>query len=151
MAYDDRTGKPVPEGQKALGYLTVGVGRNLDADPLNAEERASVGHDARTLPITHANAIMLLHNDEQEVFADLDEFIPWWADYDEVRSRVMADLCFNLGPTKLMTFKNFLWNMQNQRFVIAADCLRLSRWYNQVGTRGVRLVQMVQSGEDYTS
>src|SRR3990167_270296 len=66
----------------SLGVPTIGVGRNL-----------------RDKGISHAEAMLLLENDLDEVLVDLQTF-PWWAALDPVRQRVLVDLRFNLGPTR---------------------------------------------------
>ena len=151
QAYDDKTGLPVKPGEKCKGKLTVGVGRNLDDNPLTPQEKLVVGHDARTQPITEAQAMFLLQNDLSEVFAELDRVLPWWIQLDEVRARVLADLNFNMGWTKLSKFKNFLFQLRAEHYPKAAEELKNSLWYNQVKTRGVRLVEMMKTGEDYTA
>lgn len=133
------------------GFLTTGVGRNLDGNPLTPEEVAVIGHDGRTLPITHDQAIFLLHNDEMKAIAALNANAPWWSHLFDVRARVLIDLCFNMGWKKLSGFHNFLGNMQASNFVEAADDLKDSLWYGQVGNRGKRLVEMVRTGRDYTA
>lgn len=151
MAYDDATGYPVPAGGTCRGKLTVGVGRNLDANPLTNEELAAVGHDGRTRPITHDNAIMLLDDDIAVACYALDDKLPWWSTADEIRARVMVDLTFNMGIHKLLDFQHFLSYMRNGTYNFAANELKNSVWYKQVGQRGERLVAMVKTGEDYTA
>lgn len=140
MAYKDQ-----------FGHLTIGVGRNLDANPLSPAELAVVGHDARTLPITHDNAIYLLHNDETKGMQALSVRWPWWSSLDDVRARVMVDLVFNMGVEKLSEFVHFLADMRLGAFIVASDDLKNSAWYKEVGNRGPRLVGMVETGKDYTS
>lgn len=151
MAYDDATGYPVPPGGVCRGKLTVGVGHNLDANPLTADELAAVGHDGRKQPITRANAIMILDNDITVACYELDRHVPWCESLDEIRARVMVDLSFNMGINKLMGFQHFLGYMNQGQYDHAASELENSVWYDQVGARGVRLAGMVRSGEDYTS
>lgn len=133
------------------GHLTTGVGRNLDTNPLSATEIAQVGHDARTRPITHADALYLLHNDEEAVCAAMDEHMPWWSDLDDVRARVLVDLCFNMGVHKTLSFNTFLALMHQGNYQDAADDLQQTAWYGEVAARGPRLVGMVATGEDYTA
>lgn len=149
LAYDDVTGKPVPDGQTCRGYLTTGVGRNLDTNPLNPEELSAIGHNARKYAITHDQALMLLDNDIGKVCADLDKMLPWWEHLDEIRARALVDLCFNMGVSRLLMFRRFLGNMRIGAYNEAADALKDSLWYSQVKSRGVRLVAMVRTGEDW--
>lgn len=134
-----------------FGNLTTGVGRNLDSNPLSAAEIAVIGHDARTLPITHDQALYLLHNDEAKSFNTLTNNLAWWPDLDDVRARVVVDLDFNMGWRKLQGFHTFLSLMAQSRFPEAADDLQGTPWYGQVGDRGPRLVGMVRTGEDYSA
>lgn len=133
------------------GFLTTGVGRNLDGNPLTPAEIAVVGHDGRTLPITHDQAVFLLHNDEMKALTTLSHFMPWWANLDDVRGRVMVDLEFNMGWSKLQLFHHFLADMEAANFTAAGQDLQNSVWFGEVGKRGPRLVDMVSTGQDYTA
>ena len=134
-----------------FGNLTTGVGRNLDANPFTPAEIAYIGHNGRTIPITYDQAIFLLHDDESKVFKTLTAECGWWPALDDVRARVMVDLCFNMGWTKLSGFHTFLSLMASSSFEQAGSDLQGTAWYGQVGNRGPRLVGMVTTGEDYTA
>ncbi len=114
-----------------VGKITIGVGRNLSDVGLSDDE-----------------IFCLLGNDIDAVVHDLATF-PWYASLDPIRQRVMADLRFNLGPTKFRTFKAMLRNMAEGDPPAAARSLQSSLWYTQVGTRGPRLVEMLRTGCDY--
>ena len=115
----------------SVGVPTVGVGRNL-----------------RDKGISHAEAMLLLDHDLDEVITDLSGSFPWFVTLDAVRQRVIADLRFNLGPSRFRGFKRMLRMMAERNYVQAAASMRESLWYRQVKSRGVRLVQMMISGED---
>lgn len=155
--YDDKTGKPVPQGEICQGNLTTGVGHNLDGKPLTAAQRAVIGHDGRTKPITHDQAIWLLHCDEVDAMNDLSHRMPWWTSLDDVRARVMVGLSFNMGIDKLSEFVHFVSDMRTisgldnpdaHLFAVASNDLKNSAWYNETGNRGKRYVSMVLTGED---
>lgn len=150
-AYDDSTGVPVAPGMVCHGNLTVGVGRNLDANPLSPSELQVIGHDAHTLPITHNGALFLLHNDEEKAIHALTAHCSWWLSLDDVRARGMIDLMFNMGWGRLQTFKHFLADMACKDYENAGKGLLSSRWYNQVGLRGPRVVDMISIAKDFTS
>lgn len=133
------------------GFLTVGVGRNLDGNPLTSSEIAFVGHNARTLPITHDQAIYLLHNDEGKTLAELSDCVSWWTDLPDIPSRVMIDLMFNMGEHTFEQFHQFFALMHTGAYAKAGDDLETTAWYKQVGNRGPRLVKMLQTGQDYTA
>lgn len=115
----------------SVGKITIGVGRNL----------SDVG-------LSHAEVMMLLDHDLEECVQDLRVF-PWFAGLDAVRQRVVIDMRFNLGPARFRLFKRMIRCLGEGAFQRAAVEMRESKWYGQVGTRGVRLVQMMQTGQDY--
>lgn len=113
------------------GALTVGIGRNL-----------------RDKGLRKGEAYHLTHNDIEEVEADLDARVPWWRRLDEVRQRVLANMCFNMGVVRLMEFEHMLAHAMIGQYGAAADAMVASAWYVQVGARAVRLVQMMRTGEE---
>ena len=132
------------------GYLAIGINRNLDNCPLTTEERKRVGHDGRTQAITHEEAIYLLTNDIKRIAFELNRRIEWWKDLDEVRRRVLLNMAFNLGTTRLLNFTEMLrWTKQGH-YRAAAMCLLASIWANQVGERAERLAKMLALGEVYS-
>jgi len=112
------------------GYLTIGVGRNLDA-----------------LGITKAEALYLLANDIRRVERSLDEGLLWWRELSEVRQAVLIDMCFNLGFNGLLRFVKMLMALQRGDWSQAAAEIRNSDYYSQVGDRAKRLIRMVETDE----
>jgi lysozyme len=151
LPYDDATGKTVKPGEHYRGKLTIGIGRNLDGNPLSGPEIAFIGHNCREQAITKEQALYLLNNDVNGVCRDLDNNLPWWRSLDEVRGRVLADMCFNMGVTKLLVFKNTLSFVRTGNYGSAADNMKKSLWYSQVGDRGKRLTRMMRTGEDWAA
>jgi lysozyme len=123
------------EGEKAkpyrdtVGKITIGVGRNLTDVGLSPDEIA-----------------LLLENDIARAFALASSF-PWFAGLDDVRKRVVVNLCFNLGG-KFRGFHHTTAAMACGDYAAAARHLQNSKWYRQVGQRGPRLVGMLRDGVD---
>ncbi len=111
------------------GKTTIGVGRNLD----------DVG-------ITKEEAFILLDHDIDRVEQELDATWPWWRQMSEARQLVIADMCFNLGRTRLGGFVNTLAAMRAGNYAGAADGMLASLWASQVGNRAVRLAKMMREG-----
>jgi lysozyme len=109
---------------------TVGVGHNLDALPLPA---------GWTYPLSDAQITQLLMADVGSTFHQLDAYLPWWRTLSEVRQRVIANMCFNLGIARLLGFKKALSAMQIQDWSTSAAEMKDSTWYGQVKDRAVRL------------
>lgn len=118
--YLDTAGKP-----------TIGYGRNLI-------DRG----------ITEDEAVYLLANDITSVVFNLDRDLSWWSGLDEVRQRVLASMCFNLGIRGLLNFRRTLHCMRLSDWVGAAAGMRASLWASQVGARAEKLARMMETGED---
>lgn len=111
------------------GFSSIGIGRNLDAEG-----------------ISQAEASFMLANDMASHETDLDRALPWWRTLDEPRARVVANLCFNMGITKLAAFTGFLGFLQRGDWPGAAADLKTTAWYGQVGLRGPRMVTRLLTG-----
>jgi lysozyme len=125
----------IDEGKKkkpykcTAGKWTIGIGRNLDDRGLSDDE------------ITY-----LFRNDIQSVFDDLDRSLPWWRKLSDARQRVLANMCLNLGITRLLGFKNTLKAVEEGRYNDAAEGMLASLWAKQVGARAQRLAKMMREG-----
>lgn len=131
------------EGVRYVRYLdskgipSTGVGHNLLASPLPA---------GWTYPLNDAQVNQLLNGDVAETFHQLDTHLPWWRQLDEVRQRVIANMCFNMGIAKLLGFHNTLAAMHRGAYAVAAAGMKASAWYGQVGERAVRLCEAMETG-----
>lgn len=125
----------IDEGRKKRIYLdtkgriTGGVGRNLTDRDFSDNE-----------------IDLMLENDIILVVTQLDNLFPWWKQMSDARMQVLANMCFNLGITKLVQFRNTLKVMQEGRYNDAADAMLASVWANQVGERAQRLAKMMREG-----
>lgn len=134
----------VDEGVRRTVYLdskgipTIGVGHNLRAEPLPNGWRP---------PLNDTQITILFQNDVQsKAIVPLNKNAPWWNSMDDVRQRVIANMCFNMGWPVLSTFVNMLAAMKAGNYDLAADEMKSSAWYGQVGDRAVRLVSMMRTG-----
>lgn len=128
---EDKRSKPYRDTK---GILTIGIGRNLDDVGLSDDE-----------------IVYLANNDIARVEKALDANLPWWRTLDDVRQRVLANMCFNMGIGKLLGFKNFLVAVQAKDWTKAVAEMKNSAWFKQVGQRAVRLASMMESGNDPSS
>lgn len=113
-----------------VNKLTIGIGRNL----------TDVG-------ITRDEAFTLVNHDIDRVIAEMRVKFPWWPALDEVRQRVLANMAFNLGVPKLLTFHNTLNHIANGDYKRAAAGMRDSLWAKQVGARAERLAKAMETGQ----
>ncbi len=114
----------------SAGYETIGVGRNI------AESGLGLSDD---------EIDYLLGNDikrcKQELIA-----LSWFMDLDSVRQDAIVNLCFNLGLTRLMGFKNAMAAMAVGDYAKAGDEFYDSRWAKQVGSRADEVCEMIRTG-----
>lgn len=129
LLHEGKRSKPYKD---TVGKLTIGVGRNLDDVGLSDDEIQ-----------------YLLINDLKRVEVGLDKSLPWWRDLDEIRQRVIIDMCFNMGLGGLLGFKNTLTKIKAHDWAAARRGMLQSKWAKQVGARATRLADMILTGKDY--
>ena len=101
-----------------VGKLTIGVGRNLDDNGIDADE-----------------AMYLLRNDIKNTQDDLKSI---FNDFDELPENVklaLTDMMFNLGKTRFLKFKKMIKAVKAKSFKEAAHEAKNSKWCEQVGIR----------------
>ena len=121
----------------SLGLPTAGIGHLLRANEISqypvptavSSEQVDAWFQ-QDAPISIAGAQRLLTTDV-------------WANLTDIRKRACADLCYNMGESRLSKFKVFLSNMKAGNYTLAGDSLRDSKWFTQVGRRGPNIITMI--------
>ena len=126
------------------GHLTIGVGRNLETNPLTSEEKRVCGDYMHG--ITKEQCYYLLRNDIARVKKELTDNLPWWQNLDKERQFVLIDMCFNMGLKKLLGFNNTLRYLSTGFYKQAASNLRESLYYRQVTKRAERNARCIETG-----
>lgn len=67
-------------------------------------------------------------------------------DLNDVRRGVLINMLFNLGFYGLTRFKKMILALQRKDWDLAADEMMDSKWYRQVGSRGIELVNLMRKG-----
>ena len=65
---------------------------------------------------------------------------------DDNRKRALVNMAFNLGLSRLRSFKRMLKALAEEDFETAAAEALNSRWAEQVGDRAARLATLIRSG-----
>ena len=113
------------------GKLTIGIGRNLD-----------------DCGISQSEAYVMLINDIMNCEKQLQAKIPdIYNGLDEVRKSVLLNMCFNLGISGLLGFKNTLAFIKAGDWERAANNMLVSRWAKQVGRRAIELSELMRKGK----
>lgn len=129
-AYDDKTGRIVellPSG----GKVTIGVGWNASDNPM---------------PDSIIDA--LLDWSVDMVVTDLNHAMHEWRLHSSIRQEVLANMCFNMGITRLLRFRK-MWaalNAGSPNYETAANEMLDSQWAIQVGPRAIRLAAKMRDG-----
>ena len=111
--------------------ITIGVGRNLDS-----------------LGLTEDEVMYLLTNDIVRCDKELLNNFKWYPELCRARQDALINLCFNLGITRLLTFKKALQAMADKDYLKAADEFLDSKWAAQVGSnRSDDIACMIRTGK----
>ena len=129
------------------GYLTVGVGHNLEANPAIQELGRKI--DQVDMEITDDEAVMLLGKDIDRFTSEVKSNISDFDSLSEPRQHVLIDMAFNLGTQGLLEFKRMLKAIREQDFIRAADEMLDSKWARQVKGRSDRLARMMRENMDF--
>lgn len=111
------------------GKLTIGVGHNIEQDGV---------------PDQIVDA--LLNIDIQDAKTDLDRAFPFWRTLSDARQRALVNMCFNMGIRRLVGFKKMWSALGDDDYERAAKEALNSKWAQQVGSRAVRLADMIRKG-----
>lgn len=127
------------EGVKAqaysdhLGYLTIGVGRLIDARKPGSGLRPS-------------EIDMLLQNDIDDRIEALTRRLPWFQNLDDARRGVLLNMSFQLGVDGLLGFKNTLRMVEDADYMGAARNMLQSKWAQQTPARANRMAEQMRTG-----
>jgi lysozyme len=131
------------------GKRTIGIGFNLE-EPSNRKKAESLGLNVQDMlsgkKTLSDKEIKLLYNESiKQAADDANAFLPQAGRQPAVVQKVLIDMAFNLGRTKLNKFKNMRAALLEGDYNKAAEEMIDSNWYNQVGNRSKRLVEMMRS------
>lgn len=113
------------------GYETIGVGRNISVVGLGLDDQ---------------EIDYLLTNDIMRCYKELGTF-QWFVKLDENRQFAIIDMCFNLGLTRLLKFKNMISALQQEDWEEASAQALDSAWALQVGNRAQKIATILRTGE----
>lgn len=124
------------EGRRRLPYydtvgkLTIGVGFNLTDVGLYDDE------------------IDFILKRRIERAAEAAATLPAFNRMDPTRQAVLVDMVFNMGLDTVKQFVNTLHHMEVGNYEKAAQGMRQSKWYKQVGRRAEELARIMETGSN---
>lgn len=126
------------------GKLTIGVGRNLEDNPLNSEELKALGDYKHGITVNGAK--MLLRNDITRCYNYLESNIKSFKELNSDRQYALVDMCFNLGIDGFKKFRRMIRAIEHKDFYMASvECIR-SSYAKQVPKRAKKIAKVIFSG-----
>ena len=118
-------------------YPTFGIGHMVTEKDM--EYTWPVG-----TPVTDERILQVFHDDCKVAIEDAELLINDLADHPDSVSRVLVNMVFNLGRPRLSKFKNMLAAIEAKDYQRAAEEMKDSKWYHQVGRRSKELVEIMR-------
>ena len=138
IAYDESTVNEIYLDH--LGLPNFGIGHLvIDSDP---EHGQPVG-----TPVSEDRCNSAFEIDVQTVLADCNILYPDFDEHPEEVQRIIANMMFNMGRTRLSKFKGMKRGVDDKDWNSAADEMVDSNWYRQVTKRADRLVARMRAVE----
>ena len=120
-----------------LGYPTFGIGHLvIDSDPEHGEGIGTL--------VSEDRVIFAFEADVMGVLSDCERLYPDFERLPEDAQRIIANMMFNMGYTRLSKFKGMKRGVDARDWNAAADEMVDSRWYRQVPNRAKRLVERMR-------
>ena len=143
------------EGKKPKVYKdtkkkrTIGIGFNLD-EPSNRKKAEALGFNVQDMlsgkKVLSEKEMQMLYNESVKQAADdVNAYLPKAGRHPIAVKKVLLDMAFNLGRTKLNDFEEMKKALLERDYNRAADEMIDSDWYRQVGNRSKKLVDMMRS------
>ena len=139
----------VPNAYKdSKGIMHIGVGFNLE-DGGNKRFLKKIGIDVNELlggrKLTDRETKTLYNHSLTQAFKDAQSYDPNFAKRPEAVKMTLVDMAYNLGLTKLEKFVDMRAALMNNDYNKAADEMVESKWFDDVKSRGPRMVKVMRS------
>ena len=131
-------GKSLGVYRDSLGKKTVGYGHLIDASSPSDIRNLKVGQT-----ISNQRAEELFAED-YEYHKNAAQKIPGFSKASKSQQDALIDLTFNMGPAWYKKFPKFTEALEKGNYEEAANNLKDSDWYSQVGRRGPTIISLIQ-------
>jgi lysozyme len=112
-----------------VGKVTIGIGYNLTD---------------RGLPDSWINS--QYEEDVDYFYTQLNQDFSWYKNLNEARQIALIDMAF-MGYKRFLGFEKMLAAFAQENYVVAANEIENSEWYDEVKDRGPQIKQIVLTGE----
>lgn len=125
--------------EDSLGYKTLGVGHLCQPEDPEYDWAVGTSVSQEVVDMYYEDDFDKHYMEAIHVFGSHED----WNELPEVIQRVLVNMCFNLGGSRLSKFRNMLKACRNHDWKEMAVQMEDSRWYGQVGRRSKELQKMV--------
>ena len=135
----EHEGRSLDVYRDSRGKKTVGYGHLIDADSPEDIRNLKVGEKIS------AERAEQLFNEDYAYHARAAENIPGFSRASETQQEALIDLTFNMGPAWHEDFPKFAKAFKEGDYEKAAQELKDSDWYDQVGRRAPTIISMIET------
>jgi len=100
-------------------------------------------------PVTDERILQVFHDDCNAACTDASALFLNFSSHPEDVQRVLVNMAFNLGRSRLGKFKNMIRYVNEGNYLMAANEMVNSKWYNQVGRRSQELVDIMKEAKPF--
>lgn len=105
------------------------------------------GHNLTDRGISPSIAEAMFQEDCQAAMMDVGREMVWVMGLDDARKGVLYEMCFQLGISRLMGFKNMLAACHAKDYITAAAEMLNSKWASEDSpTRAINLATIMKDG-----
>lgn len=128
-----------PDPVKGASHPTAGIGHLLTS---SERSEYSIGDPVSNAQVNEwlDNDVQIALNGAKKIYGDV------WDSLSDTRKKVLINMCFNLGTGGLSDFRRMNAAIKESEFQVAANEMRSSLWYSQVGTRAKELETLMRRG-----
>jgi lysozyme len=125
------------------GANTIGVGWNMDANPL---PKTIADYLKKHGEITDDMINILLNISVSNAIKDCLDLFPTWDDISLNRRMALIDFVFQLGKTRASKFVHTIAAINTGRWEDAAENMKESAWFKQVPKRAQEITDLIEAG-----
>jgi len=123
----------------SLGYKTLGIGHLCQPNDPEYSWKVGTKVSQEVVNMYYEQDFQKHYQEAVHVYGSYEDF----QNLPEPIQRVLVNMCFNLGATRLSKFKNMLTACRSHDWQEMARQMEDSRWFGQVGRRSIELQKMV--------
>jgi len=134
------------------GKITIGYGLNLERGSYTNMVKdiigralfnavaggCSISKDWSGLVLNKKEASYILQDTLLECLDELKGALSWFENLPEPVQLVLLDMCYNMGLSRLLKFRNMLYAAEHGNWLRMSDEMLDSKWAGQVGPRATK-------------